>query len=150
MQQVTGQALGQGLSAEVLQQNAAVLARGTLDGLRVQATPVRIEGLTLTQKSSLAMAAQRGALVVFEPLGLQQGRLRYYDPEGRLRWEQTLPMMFREDEAWGTWLAISEDGRRVVLYEWRGESWSARAVLDETGRVLGEWIAELHMAPSGR
>ncbi|SHK72664.1 hypothetical protein SAMN04488087_1862 [Rhodothermus profundi] len=127
-----------------------MLARGTLDGLRVQATPVRIEGLTLTQKSSLAMAAQRGALVVFEPLGLQQGRLRYYDPEGRLRWEQTLPMMFREDEAWGTWLAISEDGRRVVLYEWRGESWSARAVLDETGRVLGEWIAELHMAPSGR
>ncbi len=117
----------QPLLPQVLQQNAAVLARGTLNGLRVQTTPVRIKGLALTQKSSVALAAQRGALAVFEPRGLQQGRLRYYDPEGVLRWEQTLPMMFREDEAWGTWLAMSEDGR-----------------------VLGEWIAELHMAPSGR
>ncbi len=150
LQQAGSQTPGQGLAAEVLQQNAAVLARGVLDGVRVQATPVRIEGLALTQQSSVALAAQSGALAAFEPQGLQQGRLRYYGPDGVLRWERTLPMMFREDEAWGTWLAMSEDGRRVVLYEWRGESWSARAVLDETGRVLGEWIAELHMAPSGR
>lgn len=150
LQQAGSQVPGQGLAAEVLQQNAAVLARGVLDGVRVQTTPVRIEGLALTQQSSVALAAQSGALAVFEPQGLQQGRLRYYGPDGVLRWERTLPMMFREDEAWGTWLAMSEDGRRVVLYEWRGESWSARAVLDETGRVLGEWIGELHMAPSGR
>ena len=63
----------QPLPPQVLQQNAALLARSTLNGLRVQTTPVRIEGLALTQKSSVALAAQRGALAVFEPRGLQQG-----------------------------------------------------------------------------